>query len=49
MGGTVFANCTQALVDDDGWLVIRDQVLTAEQPVAFSRQVRWKVDDRTHL
>jgi hypothetical protein len=48
MGDNRFRHCTQALVDDDGRLVIRDQVPTPEQQVT-SRQMRWKVDDRTHL
>lgn len=45
---TFFANRTR-LGSIDGLLVIRDQVLTPEQQVAFSRQVRCKVDDRTRL
>jgi hypothetical protein len=48
MTTTFFASCTR-LGSIDGLLVIRDQVLTPEQQVAFSRQVRCKVDDRTRL
>jgi hypothetical protein len=46
---TFFANCTRLGSIGDGLLVVRDQVLTPEQQVAFSQQVRCKVDDRTRL
>ena len=49
MGDNLFRQLYQAWVDGDGLLVIRNQVLTPEQQVAFSRQVRCKADDRTHL
>ena len=49
MGDNPFRQLYRAWVDGDGLLVVRDQVLTPEQQVAFSRQVRCEVDDRSHL
>jgi taurine dioxygenase len=49
MGDNLFRQLYRAWVDGDRLPVIRDQAPTPVQQVAFSRQVRWRADDRTHL